>query len=124
MQYVREHYINEAQFGTRTELKQKEYANDKLYALDFDPRAVKIGKAMMLIAGDGKTNVAYANSLDSSVWEDDVKTKFRNHLQSFKEYDDNKRNQDKMTDFDFDIVMTNPPFAGDQTGTILNNYDL
>ncbi|MFA6255849.1 MAG: N-6 DNA methylase [Candidatus Absconditabacterales bacterium] len=124
MQYVWEHYLNESQFGPRTELKQKEYANEKLYALDFDPRAVKIGKAMMLIAGDGKTNVAYANSLDSSVWEDTVKTKFRNHLLSFKDYDENKRNQDKMIDFDFDIVMTNPPFAGEQTGTILNNYDL
>ena len=124
MQYVRKQYLNESEFGPKTELKQKEYANDKLYALDFDPRAVKIGKAMMLIAGDGKTNVSYANSLDSSLRDDEVKTKMKKHLQSFKDYDENKRNQDKYTDFDFDIIMTNPPFAWEQKGTILNNYDL
>lgn len=111
MQYVREHYINESEFGPEYKQRQSDYASNKLFAIDFDPRAVKIGKAMMLIAGDGKTNVSYANSLDSSIRDDEVKTKFKKHLLSFKDYDENKRNQEKYADFDFDIVMTNPPFA-------------
>lgn len=124
MQYVRANSINESQFGSEYRQRQSDYANSKLFAIDFDPRAVKIGKAMMLIAWDGKTNVSYANSLDSSVWEEEVKSKMKKHLRSFKDYDENQRNQNKFSDFDFDIVMTNPPFAWEQKGTILNNYDL
>ena len=36
---------------------QADYANSMVYALDFDPRSIKIAKALNLIAGDGKTNV-------------------------------------------------------------------
>jgi hypothetical protein len=42
---------------------QREYASTHVYGLDFDPRAVKIAKALNLIAGDGRTNVYRANSL-------------------------------------------------------------
>lgn len=50
MQYVRANSINESQFGSEYRQRQSDYANSKLFAIDFDPRAVKIGKAMMLIA--------------------------------------------------------------------------
>ena len=56
--------------------KRKEYADQHLFGIDFDPRSVKIGKAMMLIVGDGKTNVSYANSLDSELWDGEVKARF------------------------------------------------
>ena len=29
-----------------------------------------------------------------------------------------------MSDFNFDIVLTNPPFAGEIKGVLLNKYDL
>ena len=79
---------------------------------------------MMLIAGDGKTNITYANSLDSSLWDDEAVTKFRPFLHKFDDFDENKHNQEKMLDYDFDLVMTNPPFAGEVKGTLLNRYDL
>ena len=37
--------------------EQAEYAGTMVYGIDFDDRAVKIAKALNLIAGDGKSNV-------------------------------------------------------------------
>ncbi|MDR3583528.1 MAG: N-6 DNA methylase [Candidatus Pacebacteria bacterium] len=124
MQYVWDKEINKKNFEDDYKAKQKDYAEKHLYGIDFDPRSVKIGKAMMLIAGDGKTNVTNANSLDSEVWNEQAHAKFRPFLRTFKDSDENRRNQEKMTDFNFDIVLTNPPFAGEIKGVILNRYDL
>ena len=124
MQYVWQNELNKKNWGEGYEVKQKDHAEKRLFGIDFDPRSVKIGKAMMLIAGDGKTNVTNANSLDSEVWNEDAKAKFRPFLHTFKDSNENRRNQEKMTDFDFDIVLTNPPFAGEIKGTLLNRYDL
>lgn len=124
MQYVWNNEITESQAGARYELDRVRYAENNLYAIDFDPRSVKIGKAMMLIAGDGKTNVTYANSLDSELWDGEAKERFKKFLRKFDDFDQNIKNQEKMTDFIFDIVLTNPPFAGEVKGTLLNKYDL
>jgi type I restriction enzyme M protein len=77
------------------------YAVNNLYALDFDPRTVKIAKALMVIAGDGSSNSQQANSLDLRLWDKEQLGKFDNSLAG------------KFADHSFDIVMTNPPFAGD-----------
>ncbi len=124
MQHVWRTEITEENYGNSYELKRKEYADQHLFGIDFDPRSVKIGKAMMLIAGDGKTNVTYANSLDSELWDGEAKARFSKLLHRFDDFDLNTKNREKMTDFDFDIVMTNPPFAGEVKGTLLNKYDL
>lgn len=124
MQHVWRNEITEERFGESCELKRKEYAEKHLFGIDFDPRSVKIGKAMMLIAGDGKTNVTYADSLDSDVWSEDARAKFRPFLVRQGDAEENRRNQERFTDFNFDIVLTNPPFAGEKTGVILNRYDL
>jgi type I restriction enzyme M protein len=124
MQYVWRNEITEENYGSSFESKRKDYADKHLYAIDFDPRSVKIGKAMMLIAGDGKTNVTYANSLDSSLWDTETKARFSKFLHRFDDFDLQKKNEQQMNDFDFDLVMTNPPFAGKVKGTLLNKYDL
>jgi len=124
MQHVWKNEITEDLYANTVDLMRKDYASGHLYAIDFDPRSVKIGKAMMLIAGDGKTNVSYANSLDSSLWDTESKARFNKFLHRFDDFDLNKKNEEDMTDFDFDIVMTNPPFAGEVKGTLLNKYDL
>ncbi len=77
------------------------YAVNNLYALDFDPRTVKIAKALMVIAGDGSSNSQQANTLDLRLWDKDQQGKFDNAIAT------------KFADNSFDIVMTNPPFAGD-----------
>jgi len=124
MQHVWDSEINEEKYGEGYKSKQKDYAEKHLFGIDFDPRSVKIGKAMMLIAGDGKTNVTYANSLDSELWSEEAKAKFRPFLRVLKDREENRKNQEKMMDFNFDVLLTNPPFAGEIKGTILNKYDL
>ncbi|MCX6764016.1 MAG: N-6 DNA methylase [Candidatus Moranbacteria bacterium] len=124
MQYVWQNELTKDKFGNGYDIKQKDYAEIHLFGIDFDPRSVKIGKAMMLIAGDGKTNVTYANSLDSELWDEETRTRFRPFLRTFKDNEENRRNQERMADFNFDIVLTNPPFAGEIKGVLLNRYDL
>jgi len=124
MQYVWEKELNKATWGESYDVKQKDYAEKRLFGIDFDPRSVKIGKAMMLIAGDGKTNVTYANSLDSELWDEETRARFRPFLRTFKDNEENRRNQQNLADFNFDIALTNPPFAGEIKGVLLNRYDL
>ncbi|MCX6762178.1 MAG: N-6 DNA methylase, partial [Candidatus Moranbacteria bacterium] len=124
MQYVWDQEINKEKFGDDYKSRQKSYAEKHLFGIDFDPRSVKIGKAMMLIAGDGKTNVSYANSLDGEIWSEETKARFRPFLRTLKNPEENRRNQEKMTDFNFDVLLTNPPFAGEIKGVLLNKYDL
>lgn len=105
---------------------QSDYAAEKVYGIDFDARSVKIAKALNLIAGDGRTNVYRANTLDPRTWSEEVRVALRPHLQRF--HDDLARddfNRKNFRYFNFDILMTNPPFAGDiKDSRILHQYDL
>jgi len=101
-----------------------EFAQNNVFGIDFDFRAIKVAKALNLIAGDGKTNVYKANSLDSSEWAGDIKSALKKFLKRFpndrKSEEENRRTYKY---FDFDVLLTNPPFAGDiQEPQILNEY--
>ena len=74
----------------------KEYANEMTYAIDFDDKAVKIAKAVNLIAGDGKTHVYKLNSLDPSTWDDEGKGAFKHFLTRFEEREIDEENQKKF----------------------------
>ena len=89
------------------------YANECLYAVDFDDRLKKVAKTMMIIAGDGKANVFGVNALDVRAWQNSDAAK------DIGAFGRNER------DGDFDLVLTNPPFAGKVTGkTQLTAFDL
>jgi type I restriction enzyme M protein len=89
------------------------YANDHLYAVDFDDRLKKVAKTMMIIAGDGKANVFGVNALDVREWQNSEAAK---RIGEFAK---------TTKDGDFDVVLTNPPFAGKITGkSKLAAYDL
>jgi type I restriction enzyme M protein len=104
---------------------QAAYAGSHVYGIDFDPRSVKIAKALNTIAGDGKTNVYRANTLDTKMWSEDTRAGMRPRLRRFKDADEDKRNQEHFRFFDFDVMLTNPPFAGDiKDNRILSQYDL
>jgi type I restriction enzyme M protein len=104
---------------------QRSYASEKVYAIDFDARSVKISKAVNLIAGDGRTNVYKANTLDPRTWDDGVKIGLRPLLTNFDDHIVDEDNQKSYRFFNFDVLLTNPPFAGDIKETrILHQYDI
>lgn len=105
-------------FVRRTEgLSPKEvqaYCESKLWGFDIDGRAVRVAKALMVMAGDGQSNIIRLNSLlkpgmgglfaigagaicddgPSMTIEDVCRARLRHHK-------------------GFDIILTNPPFAGE-----------
>lgn len=108
LKHVTENTGFKRKWGKDVENRKKEYAQNFLYAIDFDMKLAKVAKVMMLIMGDGKTNVFRVSSLDPREWKNNP-----------------YRVSDKVKDGMFDIVLTNPPFAGEITqAEILNAYDL
>ena len=105
---------------------QSEYASSNVYGMDFDSRSVKIAKALNLIAGDGRTNVYRANTLEPRQWPDEVRVGLRDRMRRFpKDPTRDDYNQKNYRYFNFDVLMTNPPFAGDIKDTrILHQFDL
>lgn len=120
-------YVAGEQFST-DELPRHitEYAGTMVYAIDSSPKAVKVAKALNLIAGDGKSNVYELNSLDPPNWSDEGKVAFRPMLARFPDDPENdERNQREFQFFNFDVLMTNPPFAGNiNERQILRQYRL
>jgi len=108
----------------------KNFAQNNIYGIDFAKEAVKIAKAINLIVGDGKAHVyggsAHGNSLNPSVWDEEIKAGLRPRLLRFpNETEKDRQNQNEFLYFDFDILMTNPPFAGTvKEREILRLYEL
>lgn len=108
-----------------------DYAKKYIYGIDFDDKPVKIARAMMLIAGDGKSHILKLNSLNPEEWQGDEAEKLRaraelqDRLHHFEDYDKNKFNRENFKHFDFDILLSNPPFAGEIHETsLLREYEL
>ena len=87
----------------------------KIFGIDFDERAVRVARTLNLIAGDGETNVLYLNSLDYKRWDEFTKdpTWINTYGRGFNRMKELAQNKDDNQRFDFDILMANPPFAGD-----------
>jgi type I restriction enzyme M protein len=105
---------------------QSDYAGSRVFGLDFDPRSVKIARALNLIAGDGKTNVYRANTLDPKMWSEDVRVGMKPRLRKLSnDAQRDKWNRDHYRYFDFDVLLTNPPFAGDiKDSRIIHQFDI
>ena len=112
--------------ATRKSNDELEYVQDNVFAIDFDEKAVRVARTLNLIAGDGHTNVMHLNTLDYGRWGTVTKEESWNdtYNDGFKKL--KKLNPEKdFATFNFDIVMANPPFAGEvKEGQILNRYDL
>ena len=105
--------------------EQAEYAGEMVYGLDFDARSIKIAKALNLIAGDGKTNVFRVNTLDPRHWDEEARVRLKDRLRPLPSRVENDENKKGYRYFNFDLVMTNPPFAGDISDSrILHQYEL
>jgi len=112
--------------GKELPLPARNFAQNNIMGIDFAKKAVKIAKAINLIVGDGKSHIYKANSLAPQTWDDATKAGLRPRLYRFPGSPEKDReNQDKFFHFDFDILMTNPPFAGTvKERAILRLYEL
>jgi len=91
----------------------RNFAQNKIYGIDFAKKAVKIAKAINLIVGDGKSHVYKDNSLAPHTWSEETRAGLRGRLLRFpNDPIKDRENQEKFLFFDFDVLMTNPTFAG------------
>lgn len=106
---------------------RKEYASRYLFGIDFDEKSTKISRAIMLIAGDGKSHIYKANTLDTREWSQSTKDELASLrlLRELGNYEDNRENQQSYKYLNFDILLANPPFAGEiKQDYLLTHYDL
>ena len=104
-----------------------DYVRDKVFAIDFDEKTVRVARTLNLIAGDGQTNVLHLNTLDYSRWNEVTKQEnwIDTYNEGFRRLKNLRTNNESYKEFNFDIVMANPPFAGDiKEKTIISHYEL
>jgi len=105
----------------------EDYVREKVFAIDFDEKAVRVGRTLNLIAGDGQTNVLHLNTLDYERWDEKTKDEEWTDIygEGWRKLRRLRLDKNSNRDFGFDILMANPPFAGDIKETrILAKYEL
>lgn len=106
-----------------------EYVKNNIFGIDFDEKAVRVARTLNLIAGDGHTNVLHLNTLDYDRWDETTSQEDwqRTYFDGFNRLRELRKDekQKDFKEFNFDIIMANPPFAGDVKETrILGKYEL
>ena len=115
--------------------RYEKYVQEKVFAIDFDKRSVRVARCLNLIAGDGQTNVLHLNTLDYRRWEDltgDDKDKVpgdrvwrETYGPGWKKLRALRTAKGDNRAFGFDVLLANPPFAGDIKQTdMLSPYEL
>ena len=108
--------------------EEADFVRDKVFAIDFDEKTVRVARTLNLIAGDGQTNVLHLNTLDYSRWDEIIKQEEWNDTYNtgFKKMKKLRpKGATDYSEFSFDLLMANPPFAGDiKEPTILSRYEL
>jgi len=99
----------------------------RVFGIDFDEKVVRVARTLNLIAGDGETNVMHLNSLDYDRWGETVTNPewLNTYGSGFKRLKSLMKEKDSYKEFLFDVVMANPPFAGDiKESRIIHKYEL
>jgi len=106
-----------------TQEGKRNYSNKYLYGIDFDDNMRRISQALMLIAGDGRHNIFKRNSLDARDWSVEQADDARSSLKPLLAKND-EENRKTYRYLNFDLLMTNPPFAGEIKDTgLLRQYE-
>lgn len=103
------------------------YVQDKVFAIDFDEKSVRVSRCLNLIAGDGQTNVLHLNTLDFKRWDETTKQPdwIDIYNEGWKKLRKLMAEKNDYRAFEFDVLMANPPFAGDIKQTdMLSPYEL
>jgi len=104
-----------------------EYVRKYVFAIDFDEKSVRVARTLNLIAGDGQTNVLHLNTLDFDLWDEITKDEEWNNTYNdgFKRLKRLRAEKNSNKEFKFDVLMANPPFAGDiKESRIIARYNL
>lgn len=117
------------------EKRKHNYASKYLWGIDFSERAAKTSKSLMLIAGDGHTNIfgPDVSSLNPKEWFSTYSgIRLMNALRNAKLLANMPPADKVITDDEaweyfkemkFDVILTNPPFAGEiKDRKLLQNY--
>lgn len=106
-----------------------DFCSQNLWGFDLDSRAVRVAKALMIVAGDGQANILSLNSLLRPDMEPALGDLFstdsnRPSPNSALTVEDVCRSRLRGHD-GFDLILTNPPFAGEvRERTLLDCYTL
>lgn len=100
----------------------------KIFGIDFDEKAVRVARTLNLIAGDGESNVLHLNTLDYDKWHEKTERDpdwILTYGSGFNRLKSLRVNSNNDKDFNFDILMANPPFAGDiKESRVISQYQL
>lgn len=113
---------------TNAEISEEDKENVlKVFGIDFDEKTVRVARTLNLIAGDGETNVLHLNALDYNRWEERTEKAswINTYGKGFERLENLRAEENQNQKFNFDILMANPPFAGDiKESRILHQYEL
>jgi type I restriction enzyme M protein len=104
-----------------------DYVQKKIFAIDFDEKSVRVARCLNLIAGDGQSNVLHLNALDWKHWDETTRQEdwLDTYGPGFGRMRKLRAEKDDYRAFNFDILMANPPFAGDiKQSDMLSPYEL
>ena len=100
----------------------------KVFGIDFDEKTVRVARTLNLIAGDGEANVLHLNTLDFERWNERTERDRRwinTYGRGFERLEKLRAERGENKRFNFDILMANPPFAGDiKESRLLHQYQL
>lgn len=124
------YYIKDAHLRSSDEA-MREYAKEHIWGIDFAEEISKVSRALMLIAGDGRSHLFKLNSLDPREWQGeksdllDARSKLQSRLLPLESGADDAENRKTFRLMDFDLLLTNPPFAGEiKDSGLLRQYNL
>lgn len=106
--------------------EQKECV-EKVFAIDFDEKSVRVARTLNMIAGDGKTNVLHLNTLDYTRWDEKMRDDewIEKYGEGFRRLKKLSKENNSYKGFDFDLVLANPPFAGEiKDGRLISSYEV
>jgi type I restriction enzyme M protein len=99
----------------------------KVFGIDFDEKVVRVARTLNLIAGDGNTNVLHLNDLDYDRWNETINSRewIEVYGAGLGRLEKLRKDPSSYKEFNFDILMANPPFAGDiKESRIIHKYEL
>ena len=111
--------VKDKHLGGSEERMRESYAKEYIWGIDFAEEISKVSRALMLIAGDGRSHLFKLNSLDPREWQGDdsqlsiARGELQKRLLDLGNTADTAENRKTFHYMNFDIVLTNPPFAGE-----------